>query len=151
MGKIRQTKHSGNQSWSRKVCHSTSDHLDAANAIELTFNVASGFYNLVADQRTWAVFTTSDAVDTGDVLFILGGTGLSMTSTQVSDFTFYEADATTLVNMTGADVFNGVGYVFDEYNGVQSSNISSMSKNTTYYISFLPPLTGSFQLYAEWD
>lgn len=142
MGKIRQTKFSGNNYWTNVLFHNPQGPgSNAATAFDISVDdLTNHEFN---SSLTWVKFT---APYTDAFVFWLYAEGLFSIPTSLSDYKIYASDGTTPIDFTGnADVAdNGSGPDFEGRQGHSAFFNYSFQSGETYYVTFVPPFAGTY-------
>ena len=157
MGKIRQTKRSCNGQWTDILYHNTSDLTPGSSlalAVELIQDQSPVEQQTITVQEGvpfWVKWTVlyNDQMD-----FYYCATGLYSLSNDKSNYVVYQPDGTTLIDLTTSNTYSlpeGSGpdpltretqEIFINY---------SFQSGQTYYLSFIPVISGSVGIYIGGD
>jgi hypothetical protein len=147
MGTIRQTKRSCNSRWTDVLFRNRqTDGPNPGKAITLVLNdpPTSPTYKLQANTLVWFKFVAPRDYNGYDLA--ISGDGMDVAPIQLTDYTMYQSDASTVIDTSTGQLWQGTDWIFGApFCNFFTGNFLFIS-GETYYISFVPPLTGKFSL-----
>lgn len=153
MGSINQTKYSGNSYWNDLLFQNVEDGPGSSpqTAIELTIDATYQNYALSGGQLIWLKWTPNydDELD-----FFIFANGLYIIPNLLPNYTVYESDFTTQIDISASSVQN-----FPSGDGPDPEQRETwyvylnllFSQGETYYMSFTLPFDGLYGLFIEGD
>lgn len=153
MGKIKPSKISGNDYWIDLVYHNESDLSPIRNPITLIQDQTVGQQNIPVQQGLpiffkWTVLY-NDQMD-----FYTCLNGLFVIPNSLSNYVVYQPDGVTQIDLSTSHVFNlpsgsGPDPLARETHEIGINFLFQAGQ--TYYIQYIPPLSGSMGVYIEGD
>ena len=160
MGIIRQTRYSANDKWTDLLFHNvespapTGPGSNAVNAIVLTLdsNDASSLnYNFNAGDTVWTTWTMNYE---DNVLFYIFCNGLIATPTVISNYTMYQADGITTIDVSDGSISPismGGGPDTEGREGNQVLFFELLTGELQYYLTIVVPVTGTYGFAVQGD